>query len=102
MLSFGYMLSSFDAEVRWRYVGDTTDRSVPTFKLDAVNYIDLTLGYDFANMSNMLSGLRVRGGITNLTDEDPIIYPSQQQANTDPATYDVLGQRWFLNLTYTF
>lgn len=101
-LALGYMLTSFDAELRWRYVGETNDRSVPTFKLDAVNYLDLTLGYDFSNMSNALRGLRVRGGITNLTDEDPIVYPSQQQANTDPATYDVLGQRWFLNLTYTF
>ncbi len=101
-LALGYMLTSFDAELRWRYVGESNDRSVPTFKLDAVNYLDLTAGYDFSNMNNMLSGLRIRGGITNLTDEDPIVYPSQQQANTDPATYDVLGQRWFLNLTYTF
>ena len=49
-----------------------------------------------------LAGLRIRGGITNLSDEDPIVYPSQQQANTDPASYDVLGRRWFVNLTYTF
>ena len=67
-----------------------------------MSYYDLTLGYDFADVNNALAGLRVRGGITNLTDEDPIVYPSQQQANTDPASYDVLGRRWFLNLTYTF
>jgi len=38
----------------------------------------------------------------NLSDEQPIIYPSQQQSNTDPSTYDVLGRRWFVNLTYSF
>jgi len=102
VLSVGYLWNSFDANLRWRYVGETNDKSFPDFKLKAINYYDLTLGYDFTNFNNALAGLRVRGGITNLTDEDPLIYPSQQQANTDPATYDVLGRRWFLNLTYTF
>jgi outer membrane receptor protein involved in Fe transport len=45
--------------------------------------------------------LRLRAGVTNLTDEDPIIYPSQQQANTDPSTYDILGRRYFVSATYT-
>ena len=98
----GYLWNSVDAEVRWRYVGETNDKSFPDFKLEAVNYFDLTLGYDFEAASNALAGLRIRGGITNLSDEDPIVYPSQQQANTDPASYDVLGRRWFVNLTYTF
>jgi outer membrane receptor protein involved in Fe transport len=48
-----------------------------------------------------LAGLRLRAGVTNLTDEDPIIYPSQQQANTDPSTYDILGRRYFVSATYT-
>jgi len=102
-VSLGYMFNnSFDTEVRWRYVGESTDRSVSDFQLESVTYLDLTFGYDFGSRINALDGLRVRAGITNLTDEDPIIYPSQQQANTDPATYDVLGRRWFMNLTYTF
>ena len=42
------------------------------------------------------------GGVYNLTDEDPIIYPSDQQMNTDPATYDVLGRRYFFAATYSF
>ena len=65
-------------------------------------HFDLVVGYDFSNFGNALSGLSLRAGVTNLGDEDPIIYPSQQQANTDPATYDVLGRRWFFNLQYTF
>jgi outer membrane receptor protein involved in Fe transport len=75
-----------------------TDFSFPDFKLDAVDYLDLTFGYTF---TDTLAGLRLRAGVTNLTDEDPIIYPSQQQANTDPSTYDILGRRYFVSATYT-
>ena len=53
-------------------------------------------------MDGAMEGLRLRAGITNLTDEDPVIYPSNQQSNTDPATYDVLGRRYFVAATYTF
>lgn len=94
-----YSVGPIDGRVRWRYIGETTDTSFPSFKLDAVNYFDLSFGYAFEG--NALDGLRFRVGVTNLTDEDPIIYPSQQQANTDPATYDVLGQRWYVSATYT-
>ena len=99
MFSVGYGIGGFDGDVRWRYIGDTTDKSFPDFKLDAVSYFDLTLGYTFEGFAD---GLRIRGGVTNLTDESPIIYPSQQQSNTDPATYDILGRRYYVNLTYTF
>ncbi|MDH3266756.1 MAG: TonB-dependent receptor, partial [Gammaproteobacteria bacterium] len=98
--SFGYAVNNFDGNLRWRHVDNTTDLSFPDFKLDAVEYLDLTLGYAFDG--SVLEGLRLRVGITNLTDEDPIIYPSQQQANTDPATYDVLGRRYFVTATYAF
>ena len=98
-MSLGYGIGGFDGDVRFRYVGEMNDKSFPDFKLDSVTYIDLTLAYGFSGFAD---GLIIRGGVTNLTDEEPIIYPSQQQANTDPATYDVLGQRYFVNLTYTF
>jgi iron complex outermembrane recepter protein len=97
--SIGYAWQGFDGDVRWRHIDDMTDFSFPTFKLDSVDYLDVTLGYAF---SDALEGLRLRAGVTNLTDEDPIIYPSNQQSNTDPATYDVLGRRYFVSATYSF
>lgn len=97
--SFDYTWNNFDATLRWRYVGETDDDAFPDFKLDAVDYIDLSLGYRFGGS---FEGLRFRAGVTNLTDEQPIIYPSQQQSNTDPSTYDVLGRRFFVTGTYTF
>ena len=45
-------------------------------------------------------------GVTNLMDKDPPIYTTDSQAgiqsNTDPSTYDVLGRRYFLNVTMNF
>jgi len=97
---FKYSVNNFDGTLRWRRVGETFDNSFPTFKLPAVDYLDVTAGYAFEG--SMLQGLRLRAGITNLTDEAPIIYPSQQQANTDPSAYDVLGRRYFVSATYSF
>jgi len=94
----GYTIAGFDGDVRWRYIGEMTDTSFPEFTLEAVNYFDVTAGYSF---SGALEGLRLRAGVTNVNDEQPIVYPSYQQSNTDPATYDVLGRRYFFNLTYT-
>ncbi len=97
--SLGYAWQGFDADLRWRHIDEMRDFDITNFKLDAVEYLDLTLGYTF---SDMLEGLRLRAGVTNLTDEDPVIYPTSQQANTDPSTYDVLGRRYFVSATYTF
>lgn len=98
MASVGYAWQGFDGDIRWRHIDEMSDFSFPTFKLDAVDYLDLTFGYTF---TNALEGLRLRAGVTNLTDEDPIIYPSQQQSNTDPSTYDILGRRYFVSATYS-
>ena len=64
-----------------------------------MDYFDLTFGYSF---DGTMEGLFLRAGVTNLTDQEPIIYPSNQQSNTDPSTYDTLGRRYFLAATYTF
>ncbi|HWM27007.1 MAG TPA: TonB-dependent receptor, partial [Woeseiaceae bacterium] len=96
--SLGYRWGGADADLRWRHVDEMNDFAVPAFKLDAVDYLDVTLGYTF---SDTLNGLALRAGVTNLTDEDPIIYPSNQQSNTDPSTYDILGRRFFVSATYT-
>lgn len=50
----------------------------------------------------LLEGLTLRAGVENLTDEDPPIFPSWVAANTEPSQYDVLGRRYYVNLTYRF
>lgn len=98
-----YMIGNLGLNARWRYIGEMTDNAITTFKTDTVHYIDVGASYDFRDiMGGNLNGLSARVGVTNLTDEQPQIIPSASQANTDPSTYDTLGRRYFVNLTYTF
>jgi len=41
-------------------------------------------------------------GVDNVTDLEPPLFPSYQQANTDPSQYDVLGRRYWVALRYQF
>jgi outer membrane cobalamin receptor len=64
-------------------------------RVDAVLYHDLEAGFEFD------SGVSVRAAITNVTDEDPP-YLNVVPANTDVATYRLLGRTYFLELGYRF
>ena len=45
-------------------------------------------------------GLCLRAGVTSVLNQDPPIFPSYQQANTDPSVYDLLCRRYFVGLNY--
>jgi outer membrane receptor protein involved in Fe transport len=49
-----------------------------------------------------MEGLRIGIGVENLTDEDPPIFPTYIQANTDPSQYDAFGRRYYASLRYSF
>jgi len=98
--SAGYSFGGFDIDARWRHIGEMTDTDFPEYTLDTMDYFDATFQYTFD--SDKLAGLQVRAGITNIFDEEPILYPSYQQSNTDPSTYDILGRRYFLSADYRF
>ena len=72
---FGFEFESFDRRV------------------NPVLYHDLEAGFTFE------AGVRVRAAITNVTDEDPP-YLNIAPANTDVATYRLLGRSYFLELRY--
>ena len=97
-----YDIGGWDLTAQWRYVGEMTDYDIPDFKLDAKNYFDLTAEYHFGENDGVLDGLSIRGGVINVANTDPMIYPAYQQSNTDPTVYDVLGRRYFVNLNYKF
>ena len=65
-----------------------------TRRVDDVIYHDLEAGFDFD------TGLTVRGAITNVLDQDPPYVNSNSIANTDVATYRLLGRTYFLELRY--
>lgn len=64
-------------------------------RVDPLLYHDLEAGFEFG------SGVSVRAAITNVTDEDPP-YLNVAPANTDAATYRLLGRTYFLELGYLF
>ena len=95
------------ASVLWRYMEDVDDDrirnqgvvastlSVPT--IDEANYVDLALTYAWSD------NLRLNFGIKNMFDEEPtFLGDTQQQANTFPETYDLLGTRYWVSATYNF
>ncbi len=82
----------------WRRIGEADDASRATIfaveEIEAQNYFDLAAAYD-VNPS-----VRVIAGVENLFDEEPPILGSNQaDANTFPATYDVIGRRLGVSVT---
>ena len=65
--------------------------------LDEQYYLDLSIGYAFTE------NLDLNFGVKNVLDTEPNqLGDSQEQANTFPSTYDMLGPRYFLSASYSF
>jgi outer membrane receptor protein involved in Fe transport len=63
--------------------------------------VDPVLYHDIEGRFEFDSGVTVRAAITNVTDEDPP-YLNIAPANTDVATYRLLGRTYFIELRYRF
>lgn len=98
----GPWMGSYAAE----YIGGYSERVEPwpafgiefepfDRRVDPVLYHDIEAGLEFD------SGVALRAVITNVTDEDPP-YLNIAPANTDAATYRLLGRTYFLELRYSF
>jgi outer membrane receptor protein involved in Fe transport len=72
-----------------------SDLVVP--KLSAEIYLDLAASYDISD------DFSVTFGINNILDTEPTrVGDVQEQANTFPSTYDLLGPRAFFSVDYRF
>lgn len=100
LVSATYTNDTFDIGVRWRYidamknagnVGNTG--TVPGVK--SVDYFDLLASV------RIPGGLQLRAGVTNLLDRAPP-QVSTVIGNTDYATYDLVGRRFFVGGRLTF
>lgn len=87
--------------LRWRHVGKVkdddpgTDYVVETLK--AYNLFDLTFGFTVSEQLNLALG------VNNIFDKQPQrIGDNQEQANTYPSTYDVLGRDFFISANLKF
>jgi outer membrane receptor protein involved in Fe transport len=99
-LNLSYTWSALSLGGRWRYIDGMRDREFEDFTVPSFDYFDLFASYVIDE--GVLSGLTLRAGIENLTDEDPPLVANPIGANTDPSQYDVLGRRYYVNLTYRF
>jgi len=101
--------------IRWRHLSGVDDDD-GVGQVDAYDLIDLTFAVDVSER------FTVNAGVTNLFDTLPstptfdangvvnnnaqlnslLLGDSQEQANTFPSTYDVLGRRYFVSASFKF
>ena len=91
----------------WRFIGETDLEGIENDGLDPAlestpttdsqNYVDLSAAYQFTD------SFRLNIGIKNLIDESPnFLGTEQDQGNTYPQTYDIIGPRTFISASYKF
>jgi len=100
-LDLQYALGPLSLGTQWRYVDAMKDASSDAnYSVPSHDYLDVYAGYVF--QAGRLDGLTLRAGVENLADQDPPLLPSSVNANTDASQYDVLGRRYYVNLSYRF
>ncbi len=91
----------FTAQLLWRYVGEVNDDDDETDytveKIDGYSYFGLSGTYHFSE------NYKVTAGVRNLFDKrPPLIGDNDEQANTYPASYDVYGRTFSININARF
>lgn len=91
----------FTTSVRWRHLSATRDDDDATDfiveRIKAYNFFDLTMSVDVTD------NVGLTAGVNNLFNKKPpIIGDNQEQANTYPGTFDVLGRDFFVSARLRF
>ena len=97
-LDLRYTVGGLTTSAVWTYLGKFDSYFEKDFEIPSTSYFDVVLAYEFD--VGYLDGLTLRAGITNLTNEQPPIFPDYQQANTDPTVFDVIGRRYWVSVNY--
>jgi len=102
---FGWLYGPLTTSVRWRYIGGFEvgpfDGGPEDFFVGTIgsrNYLDVTLALQATENLNLTAGVQ------NINNADiPVLGSTvSQQANTFPATYEVLGRQIFVGATLRF
>jgi iron complex outermembrane receptor protein len=99
--SFALMSDKWTAAYSLRYIGaaddvNGSDTDPLGMSVEAITYSDISAAYMFN------SSLTASVGIDNLFDEAAPYLTSWNDANTDVMTYDLLGRRGFVKVSYRF
>jgi len=100
--TIGWLTGPATFQFRLNYLGaaddDGSSGDVSITSVGSHVTMDLSAGFDINET------FRATFGINNLTDKDPIFIgdSNDEQGNTYPSTYDVLGRRFFVGVTAKF
>ncbi|WP_286263598.1 TonB-dependent receptor plug domain-containing protein [Thalassotalea atypica] len=64
--------------------------------------VDSVIYHDVSAVYFLTDSITLSGGINNLLDEEPPYYSGNNDSNTDPYTYDVLGRYFFARVGVKF
>ena len=84
----GEYISGVDSEILY---------AAGTQPIDSFLYHDIVGSYNVTDM-----GLRIAVGLTNITDEAPPYMDYGFNGGTDPSTYRLAGQSYYMRLTKSF
>lgn len=105
-----YTSGPMQTSILWRWI-DGIKNSVPLLRaqfdlpeavlaipeIGSKSYFDLSASWDFSDQ------VQVYGGVQNLFDTDPPLLAGEAPGlNTDTATYDAIGRRYFLGVTLRY
>jgi len=99
-LSLGIDREKWGASYRINYIGDA-DSQFQRVGATAPG-VGSVMYHHLEGSFRLSENLMLRGGINNLFDKDPPYYTDPIDQNTDPFTYDLLGRRYFMKVSYTF
>ncbi|MEQ8690839.1 MAG: TonB-dependent receptor, partial [Pseudomonadales bacterium] len=100
-MTLGWRRDALGLNLRWRHIDGMDNRRTIDNPLDTASVGVPSMDYfDLTGVWEINDQLTFTVGVVNLTDEEPPIYTSPLDYNTDPNTYDVLGQRVFGRVNY--
>jgi len=100
LLTADYAWRDWRVAATLMHVDGMRDAEYPAFTVSSASYLDLAAAW--ALRGAMAEEATLEIGVDNVTDVEPPLFPSYQQANTDPSRYDVLGRRYWVALRYAF
>lgn len=102
-LNAGWNLDPVAVNVRGRYIGNMDNRSVVQFPGErSFTGTPDVMYWDAAGRWNVTRMVALSLGLNNIFDKQPPQYSPNVQSGTDPATFDVIGRRWFGQVNVRF
>lgn len=102
-MTTSYTRGDLTLNLGWQHVGAVRDAKVIVSDIPPVRErIGAQDYFDIGLQVRANDWLTLRAGVLNLNNEEAPLFESQVDARTDPATYDVVGRRYYLAARITF